>query len=300
MDTLRIGIRKSRVSQLAAEDIRDQFAKLKPAMSIDILSYGGAQYSPDDPEAYIEELETALIGGEVDVIVHLLKEIPVRLPAQIRLIGVSERITPFDAFVSSEYGIIDELPDGARVGVSHQRQKAQLLLYRYDLSCVEIHGSVDSRLQQMESQNLAGLLISAESLERVGRQEEASEIISEDIMLPTPGQGCLGFLAGGERDDIAKLMEPFGDKTSRLEAMAERAFLDYLGGNPEIAIGARAALDSQNMIVEGILASGDAACYIRDAIQGPPDLAATLGAKLAELLLVLGDDQLQTLAAPVS
>ena len=300
MEKLRIGIRKSRVSQVAAEEIRDRFAELKPEMSVEILAYGGAQYSPDDPEAYIKELETALISGEVDVVVHLLKEVPVRLPERIRLIGVSERITPFDAFVSRDYAILDELPAGARVGVSHKRQRAQLLLHRYDLACVEIHGSVDSRLQQMESQRLAGLLISAESLERVGLQEQVAEIISDEIMLPAPGQGCLGFLALLEREELAKVMEPFGDQTSRWEVMAERAFLDRLGGNPEIAIGARAALDSRCMIVEGILASEDAAYYIRDAVQGPPELAATLGAKLAELLLVLGDDRLQILVEPVS
>jgi hydroxymethylbilane synthase len=301
MKTLRMGIRKSRVSKLAVRQLEEQFAELYPELSVEVVACeGSVQYSPDDPEAYVQELEPDLIDGKVDVVVHLLKEIPVRLPEQICLIGVTERITPFDAFVSRDFASLDSLPDGARVGVSHLRQKTQLMLYRYDLEIVEIHGSVDSRLQQMESQNLAGILISAESLERLGMQDQASEIVAEEILLPAPGQGCLGFLARRDREEVAELMVPFVDQTSRLEAIAERAFLDKLGGNPEIALGVRAALYSHSMIVEGVLASSDAGCFIRDAIQGPPDLAATLGSKLAELLLVLGDDKLQNVIEPVS
>jgi hypothetical protein len=54
------------------------------------------------------------------------------------------------------------------------------------------------------------------------------------------------------------------------------------------------------MIVEGFLALEDGSCFIRDAIQGPPELAETLGEKLAELLLVLGDQELTRIIAPVS
>jgi len=301
MDPLRIGIRKSHVSQLAADRICEQLANLRPELEVAVRPYEAAVlYSPEDPEAYIQELEGALMNEEVDLVVHLLKEIPVRLPSAIQLVGVSERITPFDAFVSEKYFLLDELPEGAKVGVSHLRQKNQLQLYRFDLEIVEIHGSVDSRLQQMASQELDGLLISAESLERTGRQDLANEIVSEEFILPSPGQGCLGFL--GRRDDtvLAELIEPLVDATSRQEAAAERAFLDRLGGNPEIPLGVHAALDSHSMIVEGVLISEDGSAYIRDAIQGPPGMAEVLGSKLAELLIVLGDEELHKLLGNIS
>ena len=301
MEKLKIGIRKSRVSQLAAENFQSQLAALHPELHTEIVAYDAAlHFSRENPESYIIELEEALSSREVDIVLHLLKEIPVRLPGQIRLLGVGERLTPFDAFVSDRHFLLDDLPEGASVGVSHLRQKNQLLLYRFDLKPVEIHGSVDSRLQQMRSMELGGLLISAESLERVGLQDQANEIVNEEILLPSPGQGCLGFL--GRRDDerAAALVAPLTDHTSRLETIAERAFLDRLGGNPEIAIGVHAALDSHSMIVEGVLITEDASCFIRDAIQGPPDLAEDLGSKLAELLLVLGHEDLQLLVSRLS
>ncbi len=238
----------------------------------------------------------------MDVVVHLLKEIPVRLPEPIRLVGVTERLTPFDAFVSERYQLIDELPAGARVGYTHARQRAQLLIHLrgQGLAFVRVAGSAESRLQQLASRELDGLVISAESLELVGRQDRASEIIGESVLLPAPGAGCLGFITRREDPEIEDLLRPVEDRTSRLETMAERAFLDRLGGDPELALGARAALDSQSMIVEGMLSNADGSVFIRDAIQGPAARAGELGAKLAELLLALGDEELHTLVAGAS
>ncbi|MBN2171352.1 MAG: hydroxymethylbilane synthase [Candidatus Krumholzibacteriota bacterium] len=296
MKTLRIGIRKSRVAELAVAKVVAELREENPKLAVEIVPYEtGVRYSAEDSESYIQELEEALRRREVDLVVHLLKEIPVRLPEDIQLIGASERINPFDAFVSRDYQLIEELPPGARVGVSHQRQRAQLLLHRYDLEIVELHGSVDSRLQQMESQELAGLILSAESLERLGLQGEAREIVREEILLPAPGQGCLGFLARRGEEDLVELVAPLQDQTSRLETVAERAFLDRLGGNPELPLGVHAACDSYTCIIEGVLATPDSSSFIRDAIQGPRESAELIGTRLAELLLVLGDEELLAL-----
>ena len=162
---------------------------------------------------------------------------------------------------------------------------------------MELHGSADSRLQQLGSQELDGLIISAEDLELVGKQDLVSEVLGESLILPSPGSGCLGFLVRREDEAMAELLRSAEDNTSRQETIAERAFLDHLGGNPEIALGVHAALDSQSMIIEGFLGTPDGDIYIRDAIQGPPDVAQLLGSNLAKLLLALGDENLHGLVA---
>lgn len=298
MDHLRIGINNSRVSRFAAERLREQLASAHDGLHIELEAFEpGAAPKSGDPEAHIRALEGPLAKGKVDVVVHLLKEIPVRLPAPIRLVGVTERLTPFDAFVSERYQLIDELPAGARLGFSHLRQRAQLLIHLsgQGVELVRLSGTAETRLQQLSGKSLDGLVISAESLELVGSQERASEIIGESVLLPAPGAGCLGFITRREDPEIEELLRPVEDRTSRLETMAERAFLDRLGGDPELAIGVRAALDSHSMIVEGFLGNPDGTVFIRDAIQGPAAKAGDLGTKLAELLLALGDEELHTL-----
>ncbi len=301
MSTLRIGISDSHISRIAAEGIRDQLAEVHEDHDFELVAYQAeTRYSPLDPEAYVRALEAPLVKGKVDMVVHQLKEIPVRLPAAIHLVGVTERLTPFDAFVSERFQLIDELTDGHHLGYSHPRQKSQLLIQYPDLDLVELHGSADSRLQQLGSQDLDGLIISAEDLELVGKQNLASEVLGENMILPSPGSGCLGFLVQREDEATAELLRSAVDNTSRQETIAERAFLDNLGGNPEIALGVHAALDSQSMIVEGFLGTPEGDIYIRDAIQGPPDKAELLGANLAKLLLTLGDDNLLGLVAAAS
>ena len=301
MSILRIGINDSRVSRIAAERIRDQLAEAHKDLAIELAVYKGeVHYSPEDPEAYVRALEGPLADGKVDVVIHQLREIPVRLPAKIRLVGVTERLTPFDAFISTRTQLIDELEAGDLLGYSHPRQKAQLTIHYPELELVELHGSADSLLQQMESRNLAGLVISAESLELVGMQDRINEVLGEDLILPSPGSGCLGFLTRRADDEIEALLKPVEDRTSRLETVAERSFLDHLGGNPEIALGARAAMDSQSMIVEGFLATPEGDIYIRDAIQGPSEMAELLGSNLAKLLLALGDEELHRLVIQAS
>jgi len=303
MNHLRIGINNSRVSRLAAERLQTQLVAAHPGLAIELEAFASEpRPKAGDPEAHVRALEGPLAKGKVDVVVHLLKEIPVRLPAPIRLVGVTERLTPFDAFVSERYQLIDELPAGARVGYSHLRQRAQLLIHLrgQGIELVRLTGSAESRLQQLASRELDGLIISAESLELAGSQDRASEIIGESVLLPAPGAGCLGLLTRREDPEIEELLRPVEDSTSRLETMAERAFLDRLGGDPELALGVRAALDSHSMIVEGVLSNPDGSVFIRDAIQGPATRAGELGVKLAELLLALGDEELHRLVAGAS
>ncbi|MDP6418374.1 MAG: hydroxymethylbilane synthase [Candidatus Krumholzibacteria bacterium] len=291
MEKLRIAYRKNRVMEEAAHYLKDSILESSRDLEVELLSVEAElQYSPEDPESYIKELEEALQARKADLAVHLLKEIPVSLPKKIELKSVSERITPFDAFISDDYTFLDELPEGAKLGVSHSRQSTQLGLFRSDLEFVELHGSVDSRIQQMKSRNLGGLILGAESLERLGMQESVSEMVVGNILLPSPGQGCLGILGLRRNENWNELLETVGDHTSRVETIAERAFLARMGDNPELPVAALAAMDSSELIIEGFVASSDGERSARDIVRGKPKFAEELGNKLALLLTAsLGD-----------
>ena len=149
------------------------------------------------------------------------------------------------------------------------------------------------RPQQMESQNLAGLILSAASLERLGLQDMVSEMIMGDILLPGPGQGCLGFL--GLRDDGRwdKVLGFLEDRTARAETTAERAFLARLGDDQGLPLAALAAMDSESIRMDGYLGASDGINSIRDSVQGDSRFAEELGSKLAiELSLRLGGEGL--------
>jgi len=298
MGKLRIGIRKTRIMQLAAEDLLERIGGEFPDLKAEIIPIEAEiPLNPEDPEEHIRELENALLEKQADLALHLLMEIPVALPERIELKAVTERRTPYDAFVSGgDFIFLDELPEGASLGVSHARQREQLGLFRPDLRFVNLRGSVDSRLQQMESRKLAGVIIGAASLERLELQDRVSEMIMGDILLPAPGQGCLGLLglrASKKWDDP---LEFLSDATSRLETTAERAFMARLTDSHEAPLAALAAVDSAEIIIEGFLADPDSGRSVRDMVRGPSQFAEELGSKLAlELSLRMGEDGLAML-----
>jgi hydroxymethylbilane synthase len=145
----------------------------------------------------------------------------------------------------------------------------------------------------MDSRNLGGIVLSAASLERLGQQGRVSEMIMGDILLPGPGQGCLGILGLRATRKWKELLEHLGDATSRLETTAERAFLAQIADSAEVPLAVLAAVDSSEIIIEGFLADGDTHRSVRDSVRGPSQFAEELGIKLAlELSLRLGQDGL--------
>lgn len=76
---------------------------------------------------FTKELETALLDGEIDLAVHSLKDMPTVLPEGLCLTAITERANAGDAFVSNKYASIEALPQGAVLGTSSLRRKAQLL-----------------------------------------------------------------------------------------------------------------------------------------------------------------------------
>jgi hydroxymethylbilane synthase len=90
---------------------------------------------------WTKELEVALLAGEVDMLVHSLKDVPTALPEGCALGAILEREHGEDCLVvKSGYSVgdgdgdggggpvrsLDDLPDGAVIGTSSVRRVAQL------------------------------------------------------------------------------------------------------------------------------------------------------------------------------
>src|SRR5207237_9289253 len=127
--------------------------------------------------------------------VHSLKDAPTTLAEGGAIVAIGHRATPFDVLLTIDGGILDELPDGARIGTSSLRRRAQLLLYRPDLEIVDIRGNVETRWKKLEAGQVDGLVLAAAGLERMGWQERVSEIFTSEVMVPAVGQGLLAIAA---------------------------------------------------------------------------------------------------------
>jgi hydroxymethylbilane synthase len=99
--------------------------------------------------AFVRSLDEKVLDGEVDAAVHSLKDMPTEFPEDLIVAGLPERAAPGDVLLTPEGTTLEDLPDGATVGTSSLRRKAQLLAARPDLDVQPLRGNVDTRVQKL-------------------------------------------------------------------------------------------------------------------------------------------------------
>ena len=99
-------------------------------------------------QLWTKELDRALMANEVDFCVHSLKDVEAVRPREIKIAAVRPRGDVQDRLIGAES--ISDLKQGAVVGTSSPRRKAQLLSIRPDLRIVPIRGNLQTRLAKLE------------------------------------------------------------------------------------------------------------------------------------------------------
>ena len=98
---------------------------------------------------FTKEIEEAMLDNNIDIAVHSMKDMPVICPEGLIISCYLPREDVRDSFISTKYKSISELPNGATVGTSSLRRRAQLLNKRPDLKIVEFRGNVQTRLRKL-------------------------------------------------------------------------------------------------------------------------------------------------------
>lgn len=237
---------------------------------------------------FTKELENAMLANEIDLAVHSLKDMPTQLPEGLYLTAITERVDPGDAFVSPKYGEIDKLPQGAKIGTSSLRRKAQLLKYRPDLRISDLRGNLDTRLKKMETEQLDGIILAVSGLKRLGWQELITQVIPSEICLPAVGQGALAIEARENDTEVCEMLQFLNHQPTRLAVEAERAYLAQAEGGCQIPIGVYGHIQDENLVLEAVILSVDGKRQIRQTVTGSPTAGRELGRSLAQDMLAKG------------
>jgi hydroxymethylbilane synthase len=241
---------------------------------------------------FIKEIEEELFRGQVDLAVHSLKDMPAEVPAGLRLGAVPPREDWRDAFISSRYANLAEIPPGGRVGTGSLRRRVQLLHRRPDLEVVPLRGNVDTRLKKMESLGLDGLILAAAGLNRLGLAHIYRGCVPESDMLPAVGQGALGLEVRTGDQDLLELLAFLDDSPTRLAVTAERAFLARLEGGCVVPVAALGRVAGDSLHLEAMISDLEGRRLLREGRTGPVTAAAELGTRLAESLLAQGGGEI--------
>jgi hydroxymethylbilane synthase len=286
--SIRLGTRGSALALAQAEAVSKAIeqAGLGEAPIVPIKASGDSKRGGDKAR-FVREIERALLDREVDLGVHSAKDLPSELPEGLKIAGVPARETAGDAFVGGA-GSLQELPEGARIGTSSLRRRAQLLALRPDLEVVELHGNVDTRLRRLEEGDFDGLVLAAAGLRRLGREGEVAFEFDPDQLTPAPGQGALALEALVDDWRCHTTAATLTDRDSLATLTAEREVVAALDASCNTPLAAYATIVSGRMLLRGFCGLPDGSEWLRDEFEEDASDPEAIGRTLAERMSAAG------------
>ncbi len=290
-ETVVLGTRGSRLALVQAEACAGRLRDAGLEVEVRVIRTT-SDHHPDTPlsvidrrDVFTRQLDEALLGGEIDLAVHSLKDVPTELPEGITLAAITERRDPSDALVSEGRHDVDRLPERAVVATSSVRRRAQLLHRRPDLQIVDIRGNVDTRVRKMREGEADAVVLARAGLERLGL-DAPYVTIPPDVMLPAVGQGALAVATLEGRGLRDRIREAMNHEESEQALLAERAMLRALEGGCRVPVGALGVARGGVVRLRGVVVSPDGALVYRGGAEG--DDPEEVGSRLAGDLLAQG------------
>ena len=302
---IRIATRKSALALWQAEHVADRLRLLDEVDDVELvpLSTRGDEILDRSLQKiggkglFIKELEVAMQQDNADIAVHSMKDVPAEMPEGFCVAAVLDRANHADAFVSTHYRSLDELPDAARVGSSSLRRQAQLRMLRPDLVIEPLRGNVNTRLAKLEAGKYDAIILAAAGLERLGLQQHIRQQFAVEQMLPAAAQGVIGIECLAERAELRALLEKLEHAETAKTTTAERAVALTLQANCQSPVATYATISGDRLRLTALVALPDGSRALKDSLEGPAGDAEQIGTRLAASLLDQGAGELLEQAA---
>ena len=237
---------------------------------------------------FVKELEVAMQEGSAHLAVHSLKDVPMELPEGFVLAAVSSREDPRDAFVSPRYETLESMPAGSVVGTASLRRELMLRSKFPHLVVKPVRGNVGTRLRKLDSGEYDALIMASAGLKRLGLEERIREIISDEISLPSPGQGALGLECLADDEKTREAVAFINDEQTRACCLAERAVSRALGGSCQVPLAAYATIADSTMRLRALIGDHTTGELVATEQTGPWTEYERLASEAVEALLKQG------------
>ena len=294
---IRIGSRKSKLAIAQAKILIQELKRKYPQQKFvlqTILTTGDKLKEKSlksllEKGLFVKELEKALLDGTIDMAIHSAKDLPVKMTEGLEIPCILKRGNPYDVLISKGNQKLKDLPRGARIGTSSLRRTAQIKHLRPDLLFMPLRGNVETRIQKLARENLDGIILAYAGVARLGLKKEISEVLK---ILPAPGQGALAVEIRTDNASVRQMVLRINHKKSFYETVAERSFLQRLGGGCNMPVACLAHTLKDKIILEGLVLSLDGAVLLRYKLAGLAHQAKELGQRLADILIAKGADKI--------
>src|SRR5262245_57248048 len=297
---LIIATRESPLALAQTEIVKKELTKHHPHLAVEILGITTQADKRLDVTLteiggkglFVKELEEALLDGRADIAVHSMKDVPMELPAGLVIPVICKRTEPRDAFVSSKYASLSQMPAWASIGTSSLRRQTQLRAMRPDVNFRLLRGNMNTRLKRLDEGDFDAIILAAIGLNRLNMSGCIRSFLSVEECLPCAGQGALGLECRKEDDSIIALISPLNDDITHHCVSAERALCRRLNGGCKVPVAAYAEIHHGKLTLRGLVANQDGTRLLRAKREGDPHQADNIGSRVAEELLQQGAENM--------
>jgi hydroxymethylbilane synthase len=314
---LRLGTRRSKLAMAQSGLVAEQVRRVtgRPVELVEITTYGDTSREHlaqiGGTGVFVAALREALLRGEIDFAVHSLKDLPTAPHDDLLIAAIPPRADARDVLIARDGLDFEQLVRSSRttgkaatVGTGSPRRMAQLNAWALSLGgrveTVPIRGNIDTRIGYVRSGELDAVVLAAAGMERTGRLDEVTELLSPDAVLPAPGQGALAVECASANAYLAVQLAELDDPSTRAAVTAERTLLAALEAGCSAPVGALADLrgDGQavtEMRLRGVVGTTDGETLVQLSTTGPvpasddgTTVPQNMGRELADEMLAKG------------
>ncbi|MCK5425151.1 MAG: hydroxymethylbilane synthase [Emcibacter sp.] len=293
--SVRIGTRGSQLALVQAHEVKARLIRAHEHLSenkieIVVMSTKGDRIL-DRPLSEIggkglftEEIEAALLKGDIDIAVHSLKDMPTSLPDGLELVCYLEREDVRDAFISAKASSLQDLPAGSVIGSASLRRQAQTLSIRRDVKVETFRGNVQSRLRKLDEDIVDATYLAMAGLKRLGLKDNRIHPIEVGDFLPAVAQGAISIEIASKNDAARALLQPLNHHDTEVCVRAERAMLKILDGSCRTPIAGYATVDAGILTLKGLvsLPDGSESHVFEASGDNPEKLGTSVGQALRD------------------
>lgn len=222
---------------------------------------------------FVDEIEKALLNDEIQMAVHSMKDMPSRPADGLVFADPWEREDARDALILKSASSLKEVREGANIATGSKRRSYQLKELRPDINIVPIRGNIDTRLRRLyegldDGTELDGIVLAAAGLKRLGLEDKITQFLDVDDMIPAPAQGTLAIEVSEKNTVYLDMLNSLSDDKTRDITYLERGFLEAIGGDCHLPVGAYADKDENGYKLYALFGNEDGSRLAKTIVRG--------------------------------
>lgn len=173
--SLKVAARSSPLSRAQLEEVRQELKQFHPNIEfhpIWVETTGDKDLKTslrtlEKTDFFTKEIDALQLSGLCRISIHSAKDLPEPLPKGLVLAALTKGVDPSDAIVLRDQETLQSLPYAAKIGTSSARREQNIKSLRSDLQCVDIRGTILTRLALLDQGYVDGVVMAEAALIRL-------------------------------------------------------------------------------------------------------------------------------------